>query len=253
MKTTLLSRGAVPVLCLHGFLGAPSDWENLGRALNGRYSVRACALPGHGSPLVRDFVDAVRAVQRVVRSLPAPPHLIGYSMGGRIALAAALDLSLPLASLTVISASPGLRTGAERAERMRLDERLADALERRGLENFVRDWYDQPLFASLRRRPALLRELLSRRAAGSASDRAAALRALSVAHQPSLWGELPALIPRALFVAGAADAKYREALAWAAGLSPRARLLTVPDAGHMPHLERPEFVHAAIREFLEEE
>lgn len=253
MKTVLLSRGQTPVLCLHGFLGASGDWQNLGRALKSPYSVHACALPGHGSPPVADFIDAVRRVQRVIRSLSVPLHLIGYSMGGRIALAAALDSSLPLASLTVISGSPGLRSGAERVERLRVDEQRADELERRGLETFVRDWYEQPLFASLKRRPALLRDLLSRRAAGSAGERAAALRALSVARQPSLWGELPSLKSRALFIAGDGDAKYQEILARAAGLSPRARLLTVPDAGHMPHLERSEFVYAAIREFFEEE
>lgn len=253
MKTTILSRGRAPVVCLHGFLGDTEDWQNLARALNSRYSVRACALPGHGSPLVADFVDAVRQAQRTIRSLPTPPHLIGYSMGGRIALATALDPTLPLASLTVISASPGLRSGAERAERLHLDNQRAADLERSGLSVFVRAWYDLPLFASLQTRPALLHDLRARRAVGSAGERAAALRALSVARQPSLWGELPSLKPRALFIAGDGDKKYHEILARAAGLSPRARLLTVPDAGHLPHLERPEFVHAAIREFIEEE
>lgn len=251
MNATLLSRGPVPVICLHGFLGAPDDWTPLAHALGNGFGVRACALPGHGSPAVNDFVDAVRGLQSILRSVPIPPHLVGYSMGGRIALAAALDPNIALASLTVISSSPGLHSGLERAERARADDRLADDLERRGLEAFVRDWYALPLFASLARRPALLRELSSRRAKGPSVERANALRALTVGRQPSLWPDVPALKSRTLFIAGDQDEKYRALLTRAAGLCPRARLLTVPDAGHFPHLERPEFVHAALREFFQ--
>ncbi|MCO5067437.1 MAG: alpha/beta fold hydrolase [Kiritimatiellae bacterium] len=251
MKAVQLTRGSAPVLCVHGFLGEPDDWRLFAHALGPAFGVSAWALPGHGGAPVDDFVDGVRALQRALRAMPAPPHLVGYSMGGRLALAAAVDANVSLTSLTIISASPGLKTGLERDTRARADDRLADDLERQGLEAFVRTWYSQPLFASLERRPALLHDLLSRRARGTASDRADALRALTVGRQPSLWEHLPMLNTRSLFIAGANDSKYCATLARAAGLCPRARLLRVPDAGHLPHLERPDFVCASVREFLQ--
>lgn len=253
MKTVPLSRGRATALCLHGFLGAPDDWAPLAEAVGPDVGVTAVALPGHGSPMVADFAGAVRELQSLIRSHKKPPHVVGYSMGGRIALAAALEPKTVIASLTVISASPGLPSAAARVERARADDRLADGLASRGLGVFVRDWYAQPLFASLARRPALLRTLLARRAQGRAADRAAALRVLSVGRQPSLWRTLPALQTRALFIAGDEDETYRDLLARAAGLCPRARLLTVPNAGHFPHLERPAFVFAAMREVFKTE
>ncbi len=250
MKTRVLSKGTVDVVCVHGFLGEPDDWQPLAAALGAPYAVRALALPGHGSPAVKDFESAVHQLAAELRKRPGA-HLVGYSMGGRLALAAAVRSGVVVASLTVISASPGLETGLARADRARSDDRLADKLDRRGLAAFVRDWYAQPLFASLSRRPALLRDLLARRARGRAAPIAAALRALTVGRQPPLWPKLHALRPPALFMAGDSDAAYRDALARAAALSPRARLLIVPDAGHLPHLERPSFTGAQIRRFLE--
>lgn len=253
MKTVPLSRGRATALCLHGFLGALDDWVPLAEAVGPDVGVTSVALPGHGSPMVADFAGAVRELQALIRSQKEPPHVVGYSMGGRIALAAALDPKPFIASLTVISASPGLPSAAACTERARADDRLAALLALRGLNEFVRDWYAQPLFASLARRPALLRALLTRRARGRAADRAAALRVLSVGRQPSLWRALPTLQSPALFIAGEGDVKYRDLLARAAGLCPRARLLTVPNAGHFPHLERPAFVFAAMREVFKTE
>jgi 2-succinyl-6-hydroxy-2,4-cyclohexadiene-1-carboxylate synthase len=250
MNARKLSDGDVDVVCVHGFLGEPDDWRPLAAALGKPFAVRALALPGHGSPPVKDFESAARRLAAELRKRPGA-HLIGYSMGGRLALAAALRPGVAVASLTIISASPGIETGLARAERARADDRLADDLERRGLPAFVRDWYAKPLFASLADRPALLRDLIARRARGRAAPIAAALRALTIGRQPPLGPRLHALRAPALFVAGERDATYRDVLARAAALCPRARLLIVPDAGHVPHLERPDFTGARVREFLE--
>lgn len=251
MGAASLSTGARPVLCLHGFLGDPADWNPLAAALGPAFQVLAPALPGHGESTVAAFAAAVARVVDAIRASPAPPHLVGYSMGGRLALAAALQPGVRLASLVILSASPGIACARERAERAWRDDQTAEVLERRGLPRFVRDWYAQPLFASLARRPALLHTLQSRRAQGKAGDRAAALRALSVGRQPSLWPRLGELRHRTLFIAGEHDAAYRDALARASGLCPRARLLIVPGSGHMPHLEHPAFVYAHVRQFIE--
>ncbi len=256
MKPLVLSKGSIPVVCLHGFLGAPEDWRPLAEALGSDFGVLALPLPGHGAPAVRDFDEAVSRVVEFLRTRP-PAHLVGYSMGGRLALAAALRLSRHAASairsLTIISATPGIVSDVARAARARDDDRLADKLERQGLERFVRDWYAQPLFASLADRPALLRELITRRAQGDAAARAGALRALTVGRQPSFWDDLPRLEIPTQWIAGDRDAKYFAIAARAAALCLHGRALTVCGVGHLPHMERVSFTTERIRAFFQEE
>lgn len=253
MKPLVLSTGSRPVVCLHGFLGEPEDWRPLAELLGPEFGVVACPLPGHGAPLVHHFEEGASRVVEFLRARP-PAHLVGYSMGGRLALAAALrlvrDNSCAIRSLTIISSTPGLEVETDRIARAHADDRLAERMEQQGMERFVREWYAQPLFASLAERPALLRALVIRRARGTAAGCAAALRALTVGRQESLWKHLPELKRPALWIAGDADEKYRAIAAGAFRLCPHARLLTVPRSGHVPHLERPEFVAEHVRRFL---
>lgn len=251
MKPIRLSRGTIPVLCIHGFLGAPDDWKPMAIKIGTPFRIHAWALPGHGSEAVKDFDGAVRALRAVLRSFRLPPHLVGYSMGGRVALAAALQPGCGLASLTILSAQPGLDNARERERRAAADDRLADRLEHAGLSRFLEEWYGLPLFNSLRARPALRRDLLARRARGRAPALAGALRALTVGRQPSLWADLPRISVPTLFVAGALDGAYRAILRRAACAVPDSHYLVVPDAGHMPHLEHPDFLGHHIRSHLQ--
>lgn len=237
---------------LHGFMGSVDDWAYfLERVPNST----ALSLPGHaGTAPPMSFSHAVEELYEHMRLFEAV-HLVGYSMGGRLALAAALQLEdrRPgvVRTLTIISSTPGLRTAVEREARAREDDRRADALALQGLEQFVHRWYSLPLFASLQRRPALLRALIVRRAQGGAAAMAAALRALTVGRQPPLWDALSHLKCPVLWLAGEWDAAYRETARRAASLSPRGYARIVPVAGHMPHLERPEFTIEQIAELWE--
>jgi 2-succinyl-6-hydroxy-2,4-cyclohexadiene-1-carboxylate synthase len=243
----------VPLVLVHGFLGSPDDWTEPARRWSAGRPCLRIELPGHGEnrPEGRlDFAAAVAAVGAVIAQPGRPVDVIGYSMGGRLALGATLRDAGRVRRLVLISASPGLTTGCEQEARARADDRLAAQLEAGGLPRFVRDWYELPLFESLRARPALLRALEQRRGAGDASALAAALRGLTVGRQPSYWEKLPGLPVPVLWVAGERDPKYRDLLSRAAGLCPHGRLLIVPNAGHMPHLEHPDFCGTQVMEFL---
>ena len=74
--------------------------------------------------------------------------VVGYSMGGRVALHLALGAPERVAALVLESASPGIADAAQRAARVKSDEALADDIERLGIEAFVDRWEAQPLFAS---------------------------------------------------------------------------------------------------------
>src|SRR2546428_7293167 len=85
-------------------------------------------------------------------------HLVGYSMGGRLALHVSARRPERVLSLLTIGAHVGLEEDA-RAGRRQGDEGLAERIERDGVEAFVNYWGSLPLFAGLERRgPAYVSE-----------------------------------------------------------------------------------------------
>ena len=80
-----------PVVCLHGFLGRGSDWEALAPRL-GDVCLYALDLPGHGEAIGAPRTASVfeTAAASVMATLDAAGlgrvPLVGYSMGGRLAL-----------------------------------------------------------------------------------------------------------------------------------------------------------------------
>lgn len=249
------SDGAPLVVCLHGFLGAGSDWLPLAEKLSVRYRVALVDMPGHGASLALpvgsyQWAGAVAEVGALARSARG---LIGYSMGGRLALTVALTAGLDrLQALVVVSASPGLEEQAARLQRLQDDAERAHDLEQRGLPEFLARWYDQPLFASLRKQPVLRAALIEQRSAGQAVELARALRGLSVGHQRPLWNELPGLQAPALFIAGAEDPAYGAQAQRAADLSPLGLSRIIPDSGHMPHLEQPARCLEIVADFVQQ-
>src|SRR5829696_8717210 len=134
-----------PLVLLHGFTQTRQSWRRTARALAGRYRAVIPDLPGHGQSLHRTpSFDACAAYVRALT--PAAPFtLAGYSMGGRIALHAALALGPRIVErLVLVGASPGLADPAERAARRAADEQLAARIETLALEDFAREWGAQP-------------------------------------------------------------------------------------------------------------
>src|ERR1035437_2674656 len=86
-----------PILAIHGFTGNISTWDNLVQAMEDDFSVIRVDMLGHGlsdspvEPRVYDIEHTLRALSEILDHLAVPKvHWLGYSMGGRIALAAAV-------------------------------------------------------------------------------------------------------------------------------------------------------------------
>lgn len=239
--------GATPVLLLHGFTGSGAGLAELAAPLAAAgLPVLAPDLPGHGqAPVPADGVTLETVVASALgilerRGVPRA-HWVGYSMGGRVALAAALERPEAVASLALIGASPGIEDPEARAERRAADEELARRMEEEGLAAFVDSWMARPLFASQARLGhRRLRAARAERLAGSTGGYAAALRGLGQGVQPSLWERLPELTMPVLLVAGTEDAKYTELTRRMAERIPDARVALIPGAGHAAWLEAPE-------------
>jgi 2-succinyl-6-hydroxy-2,4-cyclohexadiene-1-carboxylate synthase len=233
------------LVLLHGFTHTGRSWQPVLHALAARYRAVAPDLPGHG-----EFADrrpaSFAACDAYLRALAGDRFtLAGYSMGGRVALHAALSLGSRVERLVLIGASPGLASAEERAARAADDAALAGRIEALGLDAFVREWAAQPLFDGMPRGIAELVE--ADRLRNTASGLAAALRGLGTGVMPSLWERLGELAMPVELVVGERDEKFRAVAERMAAALPDARLRVVPGAGHAVHLEAPDAVVEILR------
>jgi 2-succinyl-6-hydroxy-2,4-cyclohexadiene-1-carboxylate synthase len=233
------------LVLLHGFTHTGASWDPVRAALAERYRGLAPDLRGHGAASdVRPV--SLEAVIGDVAELPVHRFtLVGYSMGGRVALHVALALAGRVQRLVLIGASPGLADPAEREARAAADERLALVIERSTIERFARRWADAtPVLAG---QPASIRENVHRdRLRNTPAGLAAALRGLGTGTLPPLWERLGELDMPATLIVGARDEKFTAIAREMVEAIPDADLALVPDAGHAAHLEAPEATAAII-------
>lgn len=249
-----------PLLLLHGFTGGAGTWTPHRALLGGRHLLIAPDLLGHGRTDAPEDPDRYRIEEGVEDLLALLDHLdvsragvLGYSMGGRLALALAAAAPERVRALIVESAGPGLSDPGERRARLREDQALADSIERDGVPAFVDRWERLPLFASQARLPADERARIRQaRLAHSARGLANSLRGMGQGAQPPLQERLRALRMPALLLAGALDTAYTARMREVTGMISGARLVIVPDAGHAVHAEAPETFCRTVLAFLAE-
>jgi pimeloyl-ACP methyl ester carboxylesterase len=192
-------------LCfLHGFLGCKEDWEDLSSALS------------EGTALRYPF------------EVPENGILVGYSMGGRIAL----DFPNPK---VIISAHLGLTDGHEKR---RKEENLwIQRLQTLPFADFLHAWYAQPLFDTLRTHPDFPKIFARRLKVGPEI----ALQQL-LSHR--LSDQLQFHPHNTLFLYGEKDLKYKD-------LYTHFNAIPIERSGHACHLENPTACAKHIRDFVD--
>ena len=240
-----------PTVVLHGFTGSATAMAPLTCRLPG--PVLALDLPGHGSgPISDDPADytMAAAVAGVVSSTDHLEQfaLVGYSMGGRVALHVALTHPDQITSLALIGARAGIDDAAERARRITADEALADRIESEGIEWFADFWADRPLFATQRTRLSADQqaELRAQRLACNPRGLAHSLRGMGAGAVDPIGCRLSEMSMPCALVAGSDDAKFAAIAHQMAAVMPRATVCSIPDAGHAAHLEAPDATAAAV-------
>lgn len=233
------------LVLLHGFTNTGASWAPVIARLPERYRAIAPDIRGHGaaSDLQPVTLDAV--IEDIARATDAPQFtLAGYSMGGRIALHAALALADRIERLVVIGASPGIADPAQRASRRAEDEALAEEVERMEIVRFARYWARTPVLAGVSDDVAAA--AFEDRLRSTPAGLARALRGLGTGALPSLWDRLDQLTMPVDLIVGERDEKFIAIAEQMAARIGDAAVAVIPGAGHAAHLEAPERVAAAI-------
>jgi len=235
------------IVALHGFTGESADFGPLREHLAAGVTLHAPDLPGHGARRhqrsLRDY--SIEAHLELITEAATSPQitLLGYSLGGRLALHWAVAHPERVARLILIGASPGLATNSEREERRLADATLADFIRTRGLDAFFKYWHNQTFFQPLLKLPSdRLDPILARRHLNDPEGLALSLDNVGTGTLPSLWPRLKELRCPVDLVTGEHDEKFTRLAREMGAHLPKARLSVIENAGHAVHLERPEDV-----------
>ena len=267
-----------PVVLLHGFTGSAEAMNGLREGLREKLSgglsdgsgegfreahrVFAFDLPGHGNAATPHAIEhfsmeaTVSCIWDTLDGLGLErASLVGYSMGGRVALSAAVACPERVAKVVCIGASPGIADPIERNKRRLADEALADSILADGVEQFVDEWLRQPLFATLTERlsAADFKATREQRLENTPECLALSLRGIGTGAMEPLREALADMDFPCLWVTGAEDAKFAAIAEEMSNIMPNSSHALIPDAGHSAHLENPAATLMAIREFLFEQ
>ena len=243
-------RPGPPIICLHGFGGSGLDFDALATHLIREHRIIGLNLPGHGGVEFNDdprpsIVNAIHTV------CPTPFVLMGYSMGGRIALELAQTSTLPITKLILIGTTPGYRNDIERHERIKFEAQVQARLTDETAESFESWWRTLPPIKTQDRMPEpFYREMLNRRRQNKLGHLKASLRHFGTSQMYPMWSKLAQLDIPVMLLAGEDDEKYRQLAHEMDTQIKHSVVMTIADSGHAPHLESPRSTAAAMRQFL---
>lgn len=243
------------ILFLHGFMGNCREFEQAIALLSNQSYCLSVDLPGHGKTQVTaddqayTIENTAHGLIQFLETLKIQScSLVGYSMGGRLALYLALHFPDWFSKAVLESASPGLKTTAERELRIQRDLTLAEKLEA-DFSSFLAKWYAQPLFNSLQHH-SNFEQLLNQRLQNRPEQLAQSLRYLSTGCQPSLWQQIQKnIVPTSLLV-GELDSKFIQINTEMSQVGNLMQLRIVEQCGHNIHFENTSVFAKHLQSFL---
>ena len=227
------------MLFIPGFMQRGDAWRPVAELLPERYPSRMLDHAEH-------TFDARLAE---IAHAGAGGVLVGYSLGGRLALRAALRSPDSFTGLVLVGSTPGIEEAPLRVARAEADEKLASWIEAASMEDVVSLWERQPLFAD--QSDALVEAQRPGRLSQDQRSLALLLRTTGQGVLQPVWHDLSQLTLPVLAMAGARDDGYTRAAKRIASTEPNGRAAIVEEAGHAPHLQRPDEVARLLTEFLD--
>jgi len=245
MLTHHTSGSGSRLVFIHGFTQTRHTWQDVTKNLSSQFEVVLVDAPNHGdsSDISLNLETGANAIVEVGQSAT----YVGYSMGARLCLTAALAHPQQVKRLILISGTAGIENKDERLARVVSDEELAMRIEQNGVTNFIDSWLALPIFSGL----TTLNNQREIRLCNTATALASSLRLCGAGKQQPTWSRLKELTMPVLIVAGENDKKFVElAQRLTAAIGDNAKLQIIEKSGHTPHLEQPQQFLDVVNEFL---
>ncbi|WP_242310658.1 2-succinyl-6-hydroxy-2,4-cyclohexadiene-1-carboxylate synthase [Bacillus cereus group sp. BfR-BA-01331] len=247
-----------PLLLLHGFTGSMETWRSFVPSWSEQFQVILVDIVGHGKTesledvTHYDIQNVALQMKELLDHLHIEnAHILGYSMGGRLAITMACLYPEYVRSLLLENCTAGLESAKERKERKEKDERLADKIEQEGIQSFVSMWENISLFETQKRLAQNVKEAVRKeRLANNPKGLANSLRGMGTGAQPSWWNELQNLKMPVLLLNGESDEKFFRLLKNIEKCIPHAKFVKIDGAGHAIHVEQPEKFDTIVKGFL---
>ncbi|MEH2192038.1 MAG: 2-succinyl-6-hydroxy-2,4-cyclohexadiene-1-carboxylate synthase [Nostoc sp.] len=248
------------IIFLHGFMGNIHEFDEAIKLLAEDFSYLTIDLPGHGKTEVLGgdkYYTMEFTTQAIINLLDEfkidKCYLIGYSMGGRLALYLTLNFPERFIKVVLESASPGLATEAERLERVRRDVQVARKLSRSIIQAdftaFLTNWYNQPIFSYIKNHPQYNR-MIESRLQNNPLELDKSLRFMGTGCQASLWEKLKKNKIPILLLAGEYDEKFISINTKMAQICKFTQLKIIKNSGHNIHFENTSAFVENIKYFL---
>ncbi len=235
---------------LHGFTQNIHCWGPFAADLGEHFSVIGIDLPGHGDSSADEvsFETGTELVHEALQSIDAPIDLIvGYSMGGRMALRLQIEHPHLANGLVLIGATAGIDDATLRQIRIDADYKLADRVDQLGPEQFLDFWLNLSLFAALEEEQQFRDERLRHWGSGVSQT----LRFRGTGNMESLWHRLSEVTVPTLVIAGEHDRKFAEiGTKLVAGIGERSELRIIEGSSHACQLQHPHETAAAITDWF---
>lgn len=247
-----------PLLVLHGFTGNSAVWKAFESQWNVHSKMVAIDIIGHGksdSPTETaryDIESAASHLNKLIEKLGIEQvDILGYSMGGRLALTFAVKYPKKVRRMVLESSSPGLESEEERKARRIQDENLALQIQKYGINEFVNFWENISLFQSQKKLPENFRNAIrEQRLNNSKLGLMNSLRGMGTGAQPSWWEELENLNCPILFITGSLDEKFCLIAEKMMKRVKNGHWVSIADCGHAIHVEKPKIFGTIVSEFL---
>jgi pimeloyl-ACP methyl ester carboxylesterase len=245
VELELIERGqGAPILYLHGGAGVGVDVPFLELLGKERHLI-APSHPGFGKSSLPEWLDSIDDVAHIYLELMdrlalTRTDVIGFSIGGWIAAEIATKVPERINRLVLIG-PVGVKTGR------------TDQLDVPDVFAMPREKLDRLRYHDLAKNPVDLGKLADEELLTVArnSETLALLTWEPYMHNPKLKHRLHRVNAPTLFLRGASDGIVSaEYLTRYAALLPQARIDTIAEAGHLPHVEQPQATVAKVLQFL---
>jgi 2-succinyl-6-hydroxy-2,4-cyclohexadiene-1-carboxylate synthase len=253
-------KSSLNLIFLHGFTGSSYDWNDVLPQIDDRFNKITYDLLGHGKsefpndPSLYSWDLQVEQLNKIINSFNDDQVLlIGYSMGGRLALCYAFTYPERVLGMILESTSPGIRNKQQREKRIKDDDELSKFISTHTVEEFIELWLNKEIFGTLLRfSDAKRREIKKHKLKNNRIGLSNSLYGFSTGKMPYLYNQFKNLTPRTLLLTGDLDTKFTSLNKNISDMLPSAKHKIIRNSGHTIHFEEPVKFVNAVNDFLKE-